>query len=475
MIVLTGLSHHTAGIEIREKVALTDDAARDLAAALGASPGIAEVFVVSTCNRVEIIAASTSDEETDVAACASACRHALLARAPEAERCVYTHRGSPAVRHLVRVAASLDSLVVGEAQILGQLKQGFESARQSDTVGSTLHQLFARTARGAKRVRSETSIGIGQVSVPSIAVELAGQIFGEMAGREAVLIGAGEMGQTVARLLRDLGAHLTVVGRSRERTQEVCDRIGGKAASFEDLGDALISADVVVSSTSATHHVVSKEHLARRKKARRSANLFVIDLAVPRDVDPRVADFEGVFLYDIDDLSQVASESATVRKKAADEAERIVEEVVCDWERRESARLVTPTIKALRAKMRAGLEAELTRSLKGRLKDLDDEQRAAVVRMLDAGLNRILHEPTTRLRDEAVREEGFSADELSRLLSELFDLTTVDDQELDVSGVRLPDSGRGVRNTPDVDYARRDEMGEDGAFPRAASGKAPVG
>lgn len=464
MIVLTGISHHTASIDIREKVALSDEAARKLSADLGAAAHVAEVFVVSTCNRVEIIAASRDDSDDSVKACIDACRAALLGRAPEADRAIYSHRGTAAVRHLVRVAASLDSLVVGEAQILGQLKQGFEAARQSATVGATLHQLFARAARGAKRVRSETTIGVGQVSVPSIAIELAQQIFGEMKGRRAVLVGAGEMGQTVARLLRDLGADLTVVGRNAEKLNEVCAKVDGKPVLMEGLTDVLLDADVVVSSTSAPGHVVLPAHLLPRKKARRG-NLFLIDLAVPRDIDPSIGQMDGVFLYDVDDLSQVASESAGSRQKAADEAERIVDEVVSDWERRQSHQLVTPTIKALRAKMRRGLEAELARSLRGRLRDLDLEQRAALARMLDAGLNRILHEPVTRLRDEAQREDGYVLGDVTSLLSELFELTSVPSEDLDVPSVRLPDS-----DGPDVAY-----LGEESAPTSADTRKAAVG
>jgi glutamyl-tRNA reductase len=370
---------------------------------------------------------------------------------------------------LVRVASSLDSLVVGEAQILGQLKQGFETGLQSSTVGSTLHQLFARAARGAKRIRSETSIGVGQVSVPSIAVELAQQIFGDMGGRRAVLIGAGEMGQTVARLLRDLGAELTVVGRDAAKLDLVCAKVDGKPALMDALAEVLLDADVVVSSTSASHHVVTKAHLLARKKARRG-NLFLIDLAVPRDVEPIVGKMQGVFLYDVDDLSQVASESATVRQRGAEDAERIVDEVVGDWERRQNAQAVTPTIKALRAKMRRGLEAELSRSLRGRLRELDEGQRAALAKMLDAGINRILHEPVTRLRDEASREDGLEVSDLTLLLAELFDLKTVPEADLDVSGVRLPSGDPG-----EVSYLREESSPSNDDIPKAASGKTPGG
>lgn len=439
MIVIVGLSHHTASIEIREQAALAEEAARELATELREHDQVAEVFVISTCNRVEIIASSAADDEASVEQCSAACRAALLQRAPQASSALYTHAGEPAVRHLFRVAASLDSLVVGEAQILGQLKQGFEFGKQASTVGSTLHQLFSRAARGAKRVRTETTIGTGQVSVPSIAMELAGQIFGDLAGRKAALIGAGEMGQSVARLLRDAGARLTVVGRSADKVQALAGKMGGEARLMDELEAVLSEADIVVSSTSAMRPVVTPAHLARRKKARRGANLFFIDLAVPRDVAPEVGELDGVFLYDVDDLAQVAAESAGSRKTAAKHAEQIVEESVLDWARRQNAQTVTPTIKALRAKMRRGLEEELRRSLRGRLRGLDEEQQSALAKMLDAGLNRILHGPVTRLRAEATRRDGLSAEDLAALLSELFELTEVPEEELDVPSVRIPD------------------------------------
>lgn len=439
MIIIVGLSHHTASIEIREQVALTEDAARELASELCQHDQVAEVFVVSTCNRVEIIAASAGDDDASAATCSAVCRAALLRRAPEARFALYTHVGDSAVRHLFRVAASLDSLVVGEAQILGQLKQGFESGKRATTVGGTLHQLFSRAARGAKRVRTETTIGAGQVSVPSIAIQLAGQIFGDLAGRNAVLIGSGEMGQTVARLLRDAGARLTVVGRTPEKVDALATRMGGEARLMDRLEEVLSQADIVVSSTSAMQPVVNVAHLERRKKARRGANLFFIDLAVPRDVAAEVGELDGVFLYDVDDLAQVAAESAGSRKNAAQHAEKIVEESVAEWARRQNAHAVTPTIKALRARMRRGLEEELNKSLRGRLRGLDQDQRSALGKMLDSGLNRILHGPVTRLRAEASREDGLSAEDLAGLLSELFELTEVPEEELDVPSVRIPD------------------------------------
>lgn len=439
MIVIVGLSHHTASIEIREQAALSEEAVRELATELCRNEEIAEVFIVSTCNRFEIIASSARDDTISAELCGAVCRSALLERAPSARSALYTHAGESAVRHLFRVAASLDSLVVGEAQILGQLKQGFEAGKQAKVVGGTLHQLFARAARGAKRVRTETSIGVGQVSVPSIAMELAGQIFGDLSGRRALLIGSGEMGQTVARLLRDAGARLTVVGRTPEKVEALAGKMGGEARLMDALEEELSQADIVVSSTSAMQPLVTVAHLERRRKTRRGANLFFIDLAVPRDIAHEVGELDGVFLYDVDDLAQVAADSAGSRKNAAKHAEQIVEESVAEWARRQNAQAVTPTIKALRAKMRLGLEEELNKSLRGRLRGLDEEQRNALAKMLDAGLNRILHDPVTRLRAEATRDDGLSVEDLAGLLSELFELNDVPQEELDVSSIRVPD------------------------------------
>ncbi len=439
MIVVVGLSHHTASIEIREQAALTEEGVRELSEELCKTEHVAEVFVVTTCNRVEIIASSASDDEQSALGCREACRAAILKRAPRSGPSLYAHSGEGAVRHLFRVASSLDSLVVGEAQILGQIKQGFESGRQAATIGGTLNQLFSRAARTAKRVRTETTIGAGQVSVPSIAIDLASQIFGDLKGRRAALIGSGDMGQTVARLLRDAGAELTVVGRTPENVGALAQKMGGEARLMSDLEDVLTHADVVVSSTSAMQPVVTAAHLLRRNKVRHGGNLFLIDLAVPRDVAPEVGKLEGVFLYDVDDLAQVAAESAGSRKKAAEQAEKIVTECVAEWQRRTNAQAITPTIKALRAKMRRGLEEELARSLRGRLRGLDEEQRGALAKMLDAGLNRILHEPVTRLRAEVTRADGLSADELAELLSDLFELSEVPVEELDVPSIRVPD------------------------------------
>ncbi len=421
MIVVVGVSHKTASIDLREQLALSPEAASDLCARLVASKAASEAFVVSTCNRVEVVAAS---DDGDLPRCAEACLDQLCALHPEIRSHAYTKLGLEGMRHLVRVASSLDSLVVGEPQILGQLKQGFEIARERGTIGAGLHRAFSAAVRGAKRVRSETSIGAGQVSVPSIAVQLAAQIFGDLAGHTVALVGVGEMGQSVARLLADQGSRLLVLGRSLERVRAVTDSLGGEPRLMADLPVILAEADVIVCSTSAPGAVISADALAKQRRARRGRNLFLIDLAVPRDVEPKVGELDGVFLYNIDDLSTVAQESAETRRREAERAALLVDSVVETWQRWSQGEQATPTIKALRARMRDALQWEMERSLKGRLRDLDVEQRNALSKMLDAGVNRILHAPTMQLRREAERDDSAEVYDLLALVSDLFGLNS---------------------------------------------------
>lgn len=425
MIVLVGLSHHTAPIEVREKLALDAAAADQLVASLLQNQVVDEAVVVSTCNRTEVIVASQHGTEEALLDCARVCQEALLAQTQVASSYLYAHRGLAGIRHLLRVASSLDSLVVGEPQILGQLKQSFERARERGTVGPILHRVFSRVLRGAKRVRNETMIGAGQVSVPSIAVDLALQIFGHLQGHTVLLVGAGEMGQTVARLLREEGARLLVVGRDAQRTQAVAVRMGGEARTSEQLSACLIEADIVITSTSATGHVITAQDVIRLRKARRGRNLFFIDLAVPRDVEPQVGELDGVFLYNVDDLSEVASESAEVRRKEAERADVLVDEAVQEFQRWMEGEQVTPVIKALRSKFREAMEIELERSLRGRLRELDLEQRAAFEKMIEASINRMLHVPTMRLREQASNREGVDVDEWARIVSQVFGLGEV--------------------------------------------------
>jgi len=421
VIQLFGISHKSAPIEVRERIAKDEERAAELAAGLVSGGYASEAFVVSTCNRVEIIVAAPAG--SDPQRTAAACLDGLCAGDRALDRYVYAHRDQAALRHLTRVAASLDSMVVGEPQILGQIKQGFDWARTRGTVGAELHQVFSRVVRGARRIRTETGIGAGQVSVPAIAIQLASQVFGDLSGHVALLVGSGEMGQAVARLLRDGGAKLLVAGRSLDRVSEVTGALGGTPHLLSDLPALLKVADVIVSSTSAPDYVLSRELLDRARRQRRGRHLLAIDLAVPRDIEPSAGELDGVFLYNIDDLASVAAQSHASRRVEAERAEKLVDEVVAGWERAQTSRQATPTIKALRARIGAVLQMELDKSLRGRLRGLDEEQRAALGAMLEAVTNRLLHQPTARLRELGGEGESETLEQYATILSELFELT----------------------------------------------------
>ena len=423
MIVVVGLSHRSAPIEVRERVAVSKDAVPVLLGELAEAPCVGEVFVVSTCNRVEVVMAAPRGGSVAASDIAETARHHLEQRAPGVGAHLYDYSGDEAVRHLFRVAASLDSLVLGEPQILGQVKEAFDLAREVGTLGPALHRVVPRALRVAKRVRTETSVGAGQVSVPSVAVDLARQIFGDLSRHTAALIGSGEMGETVARLLRQAGSKLVVVGRNTARVQQIAGEMGGVPRGMEALEQTLIEADVIVTTTSAPSTIIDRSHLQRTRRARRGRSLFFIDLAVPRDVDVGVEDLDGVFLYNVDDLSGVVAESLRSRQAEAEKAEGIVAEEVRGFGRWVDAEQATPVIVALRQRFREVLEGELDRSLRGKLKHLEDADRAALAKMLDAAVNKLLHAPSVELRRLA--SDGGADEDLMQqtaALRQLFEL-----------------------------------------------------
>jgi glutamyl-tRNA reductase len=426
MIVVVGLSHRTAPIAVREQLVLDADGLPDFLRQLVQRPEVGEALLVSTCNRVELVAAGRAGFDSDLPEVAKACIAALVLHAPGIAPHLYAHVGGAAVRHLFRVAASLDSMVLGEPQILGQVKDAYELARKVGTVGSVLHRTLPRAIRAAKRVRTETAIGNGQVSVPSVAVDLTRQIFGDLTGHSALLVGSGEMAEAVARLLKAGGAQVVVVGRTLSRAEDLATAVGGTARPWAALQQSLVEADVVVTSTSAPRYIIDYDMASAARRARRGRNQFFIDLAVPRDVDPRIDQLDGEFLYNIDDLSKVVSESLSTRSREAAAAEAIVGREVEGYDRWADAEQATPTIVALRARIAASLDAELSRSLRGKLKHLSAEDRAAVGKMLESAVNRLLHQPTLRLRQAAVDrgQDALPLDQLSSALSELFALDT---------------------------------------------------
>jgi len=458
VIVVVGLSHRTAPIEVREQLALPDDGVPDVLRRLIGTGHVAEAIVVSTCNRVEFIVAGPDGPRSDLAQLGRTTLESILARAPGlTERHLYRHEGPAAVRHLFRVAASLDSLVVGEPQILGQLKDAYDLARDVGTVGTVLNRVVPRALKSAKRVRSETNIGSGQVSVPSVAVDLARQIFGDLKKHTAALIGSGEMGETVARLLRQAGSRLLVVGRNPERVAQIADAMQGEPRTFADLPQTLIDADVVITTTSAPGFVVDAAQVAKVRRARRGRSLFFIDLAVPRDVDPAVNSLDGVFLYNIDDLSTVVAKSLESRRKEAERAEEIVAEETESLGRWADGEQVTPMIVSLRERLRSVLQGEIERSLSGKLRHLGASERDALAVMVEASLNKMLHPLTARLR-------RLATDQSSRVELELATALLRDMFELDPAETPLKSDARATR------LGLAEARGENGASVAANSG-----
>jgi glutamyl-tRNA reductase len=453
VITIVGVSHKSAPIAVRERFALPRDRVKDFLLELVGRPEVGEALMVSTCNRVEIVAAARGGSQLERVA--SSCRVALKALAPEApDDGLYSLAGGEAVRHLFQVSSSLDSLVLGEPQILGQVKDAYELARGAGTVGAVLHRALSRAIHAAKLVRSQTNVGSGQVSVPTVAADLARRIFGELRGHAVLLIGSGEMAETVARLLAAAGARLLVIGRTPEKVQALAAAVGGEPRLWSDLAGSLPEVDIVISSTSAPGFVIERDPVARARRSRRGRSQFYIDLAVPRDIDPSIEHLDGVFLYNIDDFSRVVSESLATRWREAERAREIIDAEAKSFDRWVDGEQATPTIVALRARIRGSLRTELDRTLGGRLRHLAAPDRAALETMLEASVNRLLHLPTTRLRQAASLEslEGATFPELATALDALFALT-----EGESEGALASEPSATAASTPDAHAAALEE------------------
>lgn len=410
-LFVVGLSHHSSPVELREKLAVPGDALSGVVKRLTEVAGLDEALMVSTCNRVEVY--GLADEGA-----AKRARSFLeeTTGAGSLAAHVYERHGSDAVRHAFRVASSLDSMVVGEPQILGQVKDAYAAATQAGVLGTLLDRAFTKAFAVAKRVRNETGIAAGAVSVSSIACDLALQIFGDLKGRRVLLVGAGKMGESAAKHLAKQGAKLFVLNRSRERAVELAAACGGEPRSLSELTSELVLCDVAIASTSSDRFVITHEAMKEVAKARKYRPLFLIDIAVPRNVDPRVGEMEGTFVYDVDDLSKVAQQNIALRKREADAAERIVEDEVrafSDWRKQQDLK---PLIVGLRQHVRGVLAAELERTMP-RLSG-GEQDRAALDRMLDAATNKLLHGPLTVLKAAGERGDAATLETVKSLFPE---------------------------------------------------------
>ncbi|HYY76451.1 MAG TPA: glutamyl-tRNA reductase [Gaiellaceae bacterium] len=402
-LVLVGTSYQRAPVELRELLAYDRELRRGALDRLSADGS--ESAVLSTCNRTEAYLAAPD------AAAAEERVHAELASlsglsGTELAPALYTLTDGAAALHLFRVAAGLDSMVPGEAQILGQVREAYGAARETGAAGPVLHRLFRQALRVGKRVRTETAIGENPASVSAAAAELAERVFEDLAGRRILLLGAGKTSDLTAANLISRGAgEIVVANRSVERAEALARRFNGRGIGLERVEEELERVDVVVASTSAQGHLISAEQVARAMRARRGRPVFFIDIAVPRDVDPAVNQLDGCYLYDIDDLERVVAESVAGRREEAVRAEAIASVEADDFRAWQLSLDVVPAIASLRERAEAIRRAELERAA-GRLGSLSPGQRRAVESLTAQIVNKLLHQPTVRMKEAAAAADG---------------------------------------------------------------------
>ena len=397
-IVLLGVNHKTTPVEIREKIALVDGYEQALAA-LKNIAGLREYYLLSTCNRVELLLVTEPDSKVKDAVVDFLFGDTISRE--ESRQYLYVFHDTEAVHHLFMVAASLDSMVVGEAQILGQLKEAYRHAAHFGCTGPLLNKLIHKSFSVAKRVRTETAIGSHAVSISYAAVQLAKKIFGNLSDKNVLLIGAGEMAELAAEHLVGQGVgSVTVANRTLARAITMAKRFNGTAVAMEELIAQLKHVDIIISSTGATDIILHKEDVKSVMRARMNRPLFFIDIAVPRDLDPRLNDLENVYLYDIDDLSNVVQINKSERDKEAVKAARIVDEETLKFERWFNGLAVTPTILALKQKVDDIGQEELAKTL-ARMRDMTLSERESMARMITAITTKILHDPLMYLKSES--------------------------------------------------------------------------
>jgi glutamyl-tRNA reductase len=421
-VLIVGLNHRTAALHVRETVAFADEQIDDVNRRLCGLEGVDEAAVLCTCNRVEVVGCTRSGAGA-AERIADFLRVAQSGPGRDLAPHLYNYAGRDAVRHLFRVASSLDSMVVGEPQILGQLKQFYARAASVGATGAVLHRWFHKAFSVAKRVRTETAIAGRAVSVSSAAVELATTIFDRLEDKTAMLIGAGKMGALAARhLLANGVGGMMVTNRTFDRAVELAREFHATPVPFEQFAKYLPMADIVIGATAATAYVLSEAMVHDALRERKGRPIFCIDLSVPRNFDPRINAIDNVYLYDVDDLGAVADENRDGRSREAEKAEHIVSEEVESFWRWLGHLEVVPTIVALREKMEAIRRGELQKTLNA-LKDLGPREREALASMSEAIVNKILHTPITRLKQRDRRSEAFYIDAARRL----FDIDGADE------------------------------------------------
>ncbi len=442
-LLALGVSHKTAPLDLRERLSLTEGRAVGALQELTASPGIHEAAAISTCNRTELYLVVSDPVEAESTALGVLTRQAEI-RPTELLGHLYSLRAGEAARHLFQVTAGLDSMIVGEAEIQGQVKRAYELALVEGGTGPILNRLFRGALAAGGRVREETSIGEKGVSIPSVAVELARRTLGDLSERRVLVVGAGETAELVARALVARGvATVFVANRHYDRAIGLAQNFGGEAVRFEELPEQLEAADIVVSATNSPHHIVERDELEQVMSAREGRPLLLVDIAVPRDIEPACREIAGVSLHDIDDVQQIVERNASGREAEAQRAEPILAAEQDRFERWLASLEVVPTIASLRERGDEVVRRVLAEN-DGRWESLGEADRERLETMAKAIVSRLLHEPTLRMKRSAGSDEAYA---YVSALRELFGLDAETEPETEAGGkvtpLRRANPGRG--------------------------------
>lgn len=406
-ILLIGMNHTTAPLEIRERLSFScgDERSRFPLVRMSEIADINEVLYLGTCNRVEVLVHSSDVEGALDNLKGFILDHGNLP-VEEMVRCLYVYTGVDAVRHLFRVASSLDSMVIGEPQILGQLKDAYRQAVENNTTGVILNKVLHHAFRVAKRVRTETGIAGHAVSVSFTAVQLAKKIFGSLEGKTIMLVGTGEMSELAARNLINHGVkNILITNRTYARAQKMAEEFQGIPVAFEKLVERLADVDIVISSTGAPGYIITPDMIGATLRRRKNRLLFLIDIAVPRDIDPAAGKIDNVYLYNIDDLQDIVDENREIRKREAEKANAIIEEEVLKHQSWINTLAVVPTIVSLREKAEGIIKGEMEKSSSWML-SLSGEERKRVEILAASIVNKILHDPITGLKEESQDDDA---------------------------------------------------------------------
>lgn len=419
LIVVKGLNHHTAPVDVREAYALPESRLAEASSKLKELSGLDEAAMLCTCNRTEMYVRAPSFDAGISGIHKFMQQH--FGETPErlAQQWFYAYQGYESAEHLFRVASGLDSMVLGEGQVLGQVRTAFSIAMECGATGEILNALFAQAVKVGKRARTETDISRNAVSVAHAAIDMAKRVFSDLHNKHVLIVGAGKMCEVACRHLSASGpARITVANRTLEKARDTAAVLGASAASLDELPVLLESADVVISSTAAPHYVIKAEDVRRAQKRRRGRPLYIADIAVPRDVDPAVGRISSVFLYNIDDLKSVVSENLNKRRKEVVRVEAIIMHELGDWQTWLASREAVPLLTIFRAQLDSIRESEVRKSMK-KLEHLAPEDREAVQLLTRSIVNKILHSPTVRLKEAVAQQDGGV---YMRALRELFDL-----------------------------------------------------